>query len=98
MNTSALKLARFDTRLSSELKDLFERAAYLGGYKNLSDFVISAVHERAKEIIKDKERIIASESDAQIFFDAITNPPKPSENLRNALKDYENFMASLKND
>ena len=31
---------RFDTRLSAEMKELFEQAVALGGYKALSEFVI----------------------------------------------------------
>lgn len=65
--------ARFDTRLSQEQKDLFERAAQVGGYRSLTDFVVLTVQEKAKEIISEKERIIASEKDSEIFFEAITN-------------------------
>jgi len=38
--------------------------------------------------INERDRIIASERDSQIFFDAITSPKQPSESLKNALKDY----------
>jgi len=31
--------ARFDTRLSKDKKLIIEKAAVLGGYRNLSDFV-----------------------------------------------------------
>jgi uncharacterized protein (DUF1778 family) len=54
------------------------------------------VHERAKEIIQEKEQIIASERDSQIFFDAITNPKKPSKTLKNALEDYNAFVPDSK--
>ena len=43
-----------------------------------------------------KEQIIVSERDSQIFFDAITNPQKPSERLKDALKDYNTFIANSK--
>ena len=48
-----IKDARFDTRLQKEQKDFFERAARLGGFRNLTDFVIVAVQEKAKEIIDE---------------------------------------------
>jgi len=96
MKTSDKEQARFDARLSKEQKHFFERAAYMGGYRNLTDFVIIAVQEKAKEIIKEKEQIIASEKDSQVFFDAITKPGKPSEALKKALDDYNAFVSDLK--
>lgn len=96
MSTSTTELARFDTRLPKAQKQLFEKAAYLGGYRNLTDFIVNAVQEKAKEIIREKEQIIASERDSQLFFDAITNPAKPSNTLKNALDDYNAFVANSK--
>ena len=94
--TTAAEQARFDARLPKEQKQFFEKAAYLGGYRNLTDFVIRVVQDKSKDIIKEKEQIIASERDSQIFFDAITNPQKPSETLKNALNDYNSFIANSK--
>ena len=85
--------ARFDARLSKEQKQFFEKAALLGGYRSLTDFVILTVQEKAKEIVQEKERVIASERDAQIFFDAIMNPQKPSEALKQAYNDYNEFIS-----
>jgi len=96
MNSTTAEQARFDARLPKEQKQFFEKAAYLGGYRNLTDFVVRVVQEKAKEIIKEKEQIIASERDSEIFFDAITNPQKPSETLKNALSDYNSFIANSK--
>lgn len=96
MSSIIAEQSRFDARLPKEQKQFFEKAAYLGGYRNLTDFIIRVVQEKAKEIIKAKEQIIASERDSQIFFDAITNPQKPSETLKNALTDYDLFIANSK--
>lgn len=93
MATIAKEQARFDVRLSREQKKLFEKAAVLGEFRNLTDFVISAVQEKAKEIIREKEQIIASEKDSQIFFDAVTNPKKPSKTLKKALEAYNTFSS-----
>ncbi|WP_372950589.1 DUF1778 domain-containing protein [Mariniphaga sp.] len=46
------------------------------------------MRKTTKEIIKEKEQIIASDRDSQIFFDAVTQPAKPSETLKKALEDY----------
>ncbi|SFS54378.1 type II toxin-antitoxin system TacA family antitoxin [Sphingobacterium wenxiniae] len=96
MGTAIKEHARFDARLSKEQKQFFEKAAYLGGYRSLTDFVILTVQEKAKEIVQEKEQIIASERDSQVFFDAITNPKKPSKTLKNALEDYNVFISNLK--
>lgn len=53
-----------------------------------------AVQEKANMIIKEKELVIASERDSQIFYNAITNPTKPSDSLKRALADYETFVAN----
>ena len=98
MNTSIKEQARFDARLSKEQKEFFEKAAYLGGFRSLTDFVILTVQEKAKEIMKEKEQILASERDSQIFFDAITNPRKPSKTLKSAYEDYNAFVSTQKND
>ena len=98
MSTAAKEQTRFDARLPKEQKQFFEKAAYLGGFRSLTDFIILTVQEKAKEIITEKEQIIASERDAEIFFDAITHPQKPSETLKKALSDYNAFMSNQHND
>ncbi|WP_294201668.1 DUF1778 domain-containing protein [Chryseobacterium sp. sg2396] len=96
MGVSIKEHARFDARLSKEQKQFFEKAASLGGFRSLTDFVIMTVQEKAKEIIQEKEQIIASEKDSRVFFNAITKPKKPSETLKNALQDYNAFISDSK--
>jgi uncharacterized protein (DUF1778 family) len=89
---SSIEQARFDTRLSKEQKTFFERAASIGGYRSLTDFVILTVQEKAKQIIKEKEAVIASEKDSEVFFDAIMNPPKPNNDLIAAFEEYNSQL------
>lgn len=86
---SNTKNARFDTRLPKEQKLLFERAARLGGFRNLTDFVVIAVQEKAKKIISERERIIASQKDSEIFFDAVINPKQPNKELVKAANEFK---------
>ncbi len=81
--------ARFDTRLPKEQKLLFERAAAIGGYRNLTDFVILSAQEKAIQIIQQRESFISSERDCTIFFDALLDPPSPNENLVLASLEYK---------
>lgn len=80
--------ARFDARLTVEQKLFFEKAAQLGGFRTLTDFVLWAVNQRAKEIIEENDKIIASKQDGEIFFDAILNSSEPNQNLSKALDSY----------
>jgi len=96
MSTTISGQARFDARLPKEQKLFFEKAAYLGGYRNLTDFIIRVVQEKAKEIIRENEQIIASERDSKVFFEATTNPKSPSDTLKKALIDYNLFVTNSK--
>ena len=88
-----IEKARFDTRLPKEQKAFFERAARLGGFRSLTDFVVLTVQKRAKEIIIERERVIASQKDSEIFFDAITNPSKPNQKLTEAANEYKSLFS-----
>jgi uncharacterized protein (DUF1778 family) len=79
---------RFDTKLTTDQKTLFERAAKLGGYRTLTDFVVSTVQEKAKFIVEQHEAVLATERDRNVFFDAIMNPPKPGKRLLQAAERY----------
>jgi uncharacterized protein (DUF1778 family) len=83
---------RFDARIPESQKELFERAAGLAGYRTLTDFLISSAQEKANSIIEQHRTIIASIEDRNIFFESITNPPKPNEKLKNAFKNYQRSL------
>lgn len=85
--------SRFDTRLLQHQKELFEQAASLGGFRNLTDFVISSAQERAIKIIDRHNSILASEKDKELFFNAIMNPQKPGETLQKAALRYKEALA-----
>ena len=85
--------ARFDARLTKEQKQFFERAAVIGGYRSLSDFVLTIVEEKAQQIISKADNVIASQRDAEIFFDAILNPGQPNDALRFAAEEYDKLTA-----
>jgi len=88
MKTAKIKQSRFELRLSLEERLLFERASVLSGYKTLSSFVLSAIRAQAKKIISDKEQILASQKDKELFFNAILSNAKPSKKLKQAAKKY----------
>ncbi len=87
------KDARFDTRLSKDQKAHFERAANLGGFRNLTDFVVFAVNEKANEIIVNHNQVIAGSQDQEVFFNALTQPAKPNDALLKAVSDYKELYS-----
>jgi uncharacterized protein (DUF1778 family) len=93
MATKTEEKARFDTRLPKEQKDLFEKAAQLGGFRSLTDFVILAAQEKAKMIIQEKERVVASQKDSEIFFNAIVNADKPGDRLISAKDKFNKALS-----
>lgn len=81
--------ARFDTRLPKDQKDFFEYAATLGGYRNLTEFVIHSAEIVAKEIVEKHNSILASKQDQEIFFKALMNSQKPNAKLKKAAIRYK---------
>jgi uncharacterized protein (DUF1778 family) len=80
----ATSSSRFDTRLPKSQKELFEYAATIGGFRNLTEFVISSTEKIAREIIEKHNAILASKKDQEIFFKALMQPQKPNARLKKA--------------
>lgn len=93
METSVKNTARFDARISREQKSELERAARLGGYRSLSEFIIASAQEKARKIINEQETIVASQRDAEVFFDALVNVVTPNEALLKATEKYKQNSA-----
>ncbi len=89
MKSAEIKQSRFELRLSKEDKLFFEEASRFAGYKTLSGFVISAVREYAAKILKEKEKILLSQKDKEIFFNAVLSTDlEPNNSLLKASKKY----------
>jgi uncharacterized protein (DUF1778 family) len=85
--------ARLDIKLSKEQKLFFKRAATLGGYRSLTDFVILTVQEKAKKIVRESELVLATQKDSKIFFDAIMNADKPNNDLNTAAEKFKKMVS-----
>jgi len=82
------KTERITARVSEDIRNrLAEAAAFSGA--TLNQFVVQAAVEKADTII-EKERIVnLSYRDAEVFFNAIENPPRPNAKLREAVKKFK---------
>lgn len=94
METSAKKggNSRVEFRVSSEDKELFEYAKTLMGYTSFSEFVRHILTKESKAIIEEKNRILSSERDKEIFFNALMGKEEP---VNNALVEAINYHKKL---
>lgn len=88
-----LEKTRFDTRLPKEQKELFEYAATLGGFRNLTEFIIFSAQQQANLIVERHQSILASKKDGEIFFDVIMNPPAPTDTLKKAASNFKKVVS-----
>ena len=91
----AKEMARFDTKIPKETKQLFERAAQLGGYRTLTEFIISSAKDKANEIVKEQDNFLASENDRAVFFNAIIKSEEPNKKLQAAATRYKKEVSGL---
>ncbi|MBW6533483.1 MAG: DUF1778 domain-containing protein [Mariniphaga sp.] len=89
METLINKDERIEIRISSYDKRIFQKAQKLSGDKSFSSFIVRIVKEQAEKIVAKNDRIIASERDREIFFNAVFENSKPNQNLVEAAKKYK---------
>jgi uncharacterized protein (DUF1778 family) len=89
MEAQINKDERIEIRISPYDKLIFQRAQKLSGDKSFSSFILRIVKERAEEIVAKNNRIIASERDREIFFNAVFGDSKPNQNLVEAAEKYK---------
>jgi len=89
---SGRKEERLDVRLRRDAKQLIARAAALTG-QSLSDFVVSAVLERSRDVIERASSLELSEDEATRFLEALATPPAPNVKLREAAELYRKAVA-----
>lgn len=78
---------RLEARVTSEQKDLIERAAAIQG-RSVTDFVVSTVQDAAQKAIEDHQRIVLSVQDAEAFVEALLNPQPVNDRLRETIRRY----------
>jgi len=88
-----IDMTRLDLRISQKQKDLFEQVQEIGGFRSLTDFLISAASEKAEAILEKHNNWLSSENDRKLFFNALLNPPQPNEKLKQAMKKHGEFKS-----
>jgi uncharacterized protein (DUF1778 family) len=80
-----LKRDRMHLRLDAMTKRKLERAAAYEA-KSVSDFVLANAVAAAERVIDAHEKITLSAADWEVFYDALINPPEPTEALKQAVR------------
>lgn len=83
--------ARLEARLPVEAYAMLKRAAEIQG-RTITDFVVSASCQAAKEAIETAEIIRLSIEDQRLFAEAIINPPEPNEYLLQSIAKYHELL------
>jgi uncharacterized protein (DUF1778 family) len=87
------ELTRLDLRIPRKQKDYFEQVLEIGGFRSLTDFLISAASEKAEAIMEKHNNWLSSENDRKIFFNALLNPPAPNAKLKKAMQKHREFKS-----
>jgi uncharacterized protein (DUF1778 family) len=87
-NAETIKQQRMHIRLDSLSKVKLERAAaYV--HKSLSEFVLGQALQAADEVIQEHETLTLTQTDWDVFWNALENPPKPSAKLKRAFSEHK---------
>lgn len=85
------RTARLEARLPASVYATLKRAAELTG-RSLSDFVITAAHEAARQAIEEASMIQLSAEDQERFAAALLDPPVPNEALQQAVQRHRDLV------
>lgn len=80
---------RIEIRISNDDKNIFKRAQKLSGDKTFSSFLVRVLRSYSQNIISEHERILTSQRDREIFFDAVFSDLQPNEKLTAAANRYK---------
>jgi uncharacterized protein (DUF1778 family) len=85
MSEASIKRDRMHLRVDARTKRKLERAAAYEAC-SLSDFVLANAEAAADRVIDAHEKITLSAPDWDLFYDALINPPQPTEALKRAVR------------
>ena len=91
-NDLTAKVGRMEIRLTSEDKALLKRAQVLSGDKSVSSYVLRIVKKHAQQVIAENDKILVSERDQSVFFDAVLGEVTPNAALKQAFAQHQGAM------
>lgn len=82
------KDSRIDLRVTKEQKALLEEAASIKGV-SLSAYTLIHLIPLAQQDIENRERLVLSNRNRDLFISALENPPKLKGKLSSAIANYQ---------
>jgi len=87
---------RISAKVTAPIYRKLEKAAEIRG-ATISQFLVQAAVEKAELVIEQDKTIRLTMRDAEVFFEAIENPPPPNEKLLNAMREYQESFPDAEN-
>ena len=72
--SSSRRVERLEARVTPDQKRLLKRAADAEG-RTLTDFVVGSLVETATRVLRERELVVLSAKDREVFVRALLNPP-----------------------
>lgn len=82
-----IKRERIELRVGASAKKLIQRAMAVTGL-TAGDLA----YEGARRVLDEHERMVLTGADREAFFEALMNPPEPSEKLIAALRRHRDLI------
>lgn len=93
----ALANERITTRVSTETKELLERALVLSGYASLNSFIANAAVAEAKRLIEQNMRITLCQEDALAFVNTLERPVTINDRFLKAARKHKETIIDDEN-
>ena len=72
--SSTRRVERLEARVTADQKRLLKDAADVQG-RTLTDFVVGSLVETATRVLRERELVVLSAKDREVFVRALLNPP-----------------------
>ena len=73
--SSRRRAERLEARVTADQKRLLQEAAAVQG-RTLTDFVVGSLVETATRVLRERELVVLSAKDREVFVRALLSPPK----------------------
>ena len=80
------KSARMDLRMDADIKQLAARASALIGSRNLSDFAVQAIQEKATRTIEEAEVVRLNTAAFEAFKATCESPAPENKRIQDAVR------------
>ena len=87
--SASSKDSRIDLRVTAKQKALLEKAASMQGV-SLSAYTLLHLLPQAQKDVEDREKLVLTDRDRDLFLSAMVNPPKLQGKLKSAIAEYRN--------